>query len=268
MQMPRRYVLALHGRRGGGKSTVAFSAFTRPHIVTSEMDTDVVLAYLDRVGVEHGGMSVPQLVEDEYGPRIDLGRVADGVHDLILDSASATAHPLLAVMAVRDWVDRVGGRAIVILQHTKDGEPAGEAKMLHACDGEAEVVNDGGRRRLTLHKHRRGESGISVPFGLGAEGVVAEVPAHYYSIEGRGSSLRLVPWPSPESGPYAAYLRAVERSLEDDEAPTLRLPPPPVAVCALRSALHRAGWADPADVVERRAAATAAGIPYFSPVEP
>lgn len=266
MSMPARYVLALHGRRGGGKSTVAFGAFERPHIVTSEMDSGRILEYLARIGARHGGMTALRFHDDDEGRRIDLGRIGDDVTELILDSASASPDPALAVAAVRRWVDERGGRAIVILHQNKDGEPAGTAHMLHACDGEAEILVEGGQRRLALHKHRGGDT-RTIAFELGADGAKVRERPRYYSIEGRGTALRLVPYPSPESGPFAAYLRAVEASRRDEEAETLVLPPPPCAVAALRSDLYRGGWIEPADEDERRAFAAAAGVPYFSPLE-
>lgn len=268
MSMPRRYVLALHGKRGGGKSTVAFSAFARPHIVTSEMATDRVLRYLERLGVRHAGLTVARLVEEELTgeKRIDLGEIDEDVDELVLDSASATLDPARAVAAVAEWTSRRNARAIVILHQNKDGAVAGQASMLHACDGEAEVVIEPtGVRRVVLQKHREGEL-RSVIFDLGELGERRNVARRYYSVEGGGGHYRLVPYPDPTGSPHAEYLRAVERSRRDDyEGPALKLPEPPCAVAALKSALYGSGWIEPVDVEARKAFAAEQGVPYFSP---
>jgi len=265
MTMPRRYVLALHGRRGGGKSTVAFGAFERPHVVTAEMATDRVLRYLERLGVRHAGLTVPQLVTETDGTqRLDLGPIADDVEELVLDSASATVSPPMAVEAVRRWVSQRNGRAIVILHQNKDGSVAGQASMLHACDGEAEVVIEPtGVRRVHLTKHREGEL-RSVVFDLGQLGDRKQVARRYYSVEGAPGYYRLVPWPDAASGPHAEYLRAVEKNRRNDD-PELRLPEPPCAVSALRSELYGNGWIEPVDGQARRAFALEQGVPYYSP---
>lgn len=258
-------VVAMHGRRGSGKTTLALQACRRPHVVTAEMDEDLVSAYLARLGVRHAGISRPRRAEDEAGqPVLRWGASAEEADELVLDSATETGDELLAVQMARAWAIRRSGVAIVIFQHTKAGEARGSAQALHACDVEVLVEQLEGERLVSVVKNRFGGT-ASAAFDLADGAPAAPARDRYYSVEGEAPAYRLVPYPSPRSGPYAAFWRWAEAELGKDEGEPVSLPDPPCAVAALRSELYRPPWAEPPDVAARAAFARAQGVPYWSP---
>lgn len=261
-------VIGMHGRRGSGKTTLALQACTRPHVVTAEMDEGLVAAYLTRLGVRHHGISRPRREEDPLTRQavIRWGESAESADELVLDSATETGDELLAVETARAWATRRGGVAIVIFQHTKAGDARGSAQALHACDVEVLVEQLDGERVVSVVKNRFGGT-TSAAFDLAGGGPAQPARDRYYSVEGEAPAYRLVPYPSPRSGPYAAFWRWAEAQLNDpsDDGEPVTLPDAPCAVAALRSELYRPPWSEPPDVADRAAFARAQGVPYWSP---
>lgn len=259
--LPRGKILLLHGTRGIGKTSLALTAFRRPHVATSEMEPEELLRYARRLGARVHGVSAIRVEELEGETAVDLG-VGPGADELVVDSLTATSADVAAMRAVKAWCDATGGRACVVLQHTKDGQYAGSSAIAHAGDVEAELVAGDGERKLRLVKNRFGSLG-DLEFALGPKGPYAPVRGRYYSVEGRPGAYRLASYPSA-GAQRAAYLEAVERDRAHGRS-TLELPDPPVAVAAVPSVLYPGGWVEPEDQATRAAFAEARGVPYFSP---
>ena len=256
-------VAILHGPRGVGKSTLMLDMFPGAWICSDEMEPEQVLAYTARQGVRHGGISVPRW--NEEAQRFDLGvrDPWDGrPYDLCFDSATSVGHDLEALQAVQARCRELGTRGLVILQQTKDGDARGDARLTFMCDVEIQLSVEQGERRAEVRKNRGGPE-VSICYRLGPRGL--ELPRFdgYYSIEGEGGRYELVRHPAARRRRYAGLLRSAEASAAKGEP--VELPPPPLAVCALRSALYRGGWVEPHDVEERERFASAHGVPYFSP---
>jgi len=250
-------VMLLYGPAGVGKTTLALSAFTRPHFASREMDAGLVASYAERVGAELAGVSWIEVAEEgEEGETIALGiRTPIGDWpDLILDSVNATGAPVAALHAAKRYTARTGARAIVIAHITKAGDVRGSSELQHDCDVIVELA--GGR--LESIKSRYGATArLEVSRGAGGRLRVPE-RRRYYSVEGSPGSLRLAPYPH-RGARFADVWRWAKRA-------ELSLPPPPAAAAASRSELYASGWIEPDDVEERIAAAHRAGVPYYSPV--
>lgn len=261
LRLPDGAVVMLHGPRGSGKTSLALQAFERPHVASSEMEPLELLDYARRLGVKLGNVSMIQVLTLPE-PRVDLG-IPEDARDVVVDSLTAT-HQAASVMAeLQERTRRVGGRAIVIVQHRKDDEYAGSAEIAHAADVEVEVLLVQGARTVRVLKNRFGALGNRA-FRLAGGAPESGSRGRYYSVEGRLGDYRLVPHPSAGAR-HAAYLLAVERALDDPDSPALELPPPPCAVAALPSRLYRGGWIEPEDRADRARYADAHGVPYFSP---
>lgn len=264
-------VIVLHGRRGSGKSTLALGSFARPYVVTAEMSPALVELYLHRLGQAHAGIDEAWLDAEASPAELHLGQGAERVRELVLDSATETGDEIAAVRACRAWARRRQGVAILVFQHTKDGQPRGSSAALHACDVEILVEELDGDRVIDVQKNRFGPTG-SRTFRLESDGAAAPKRDRYYSVEGSGGAYRLVPWaglatPTSRTCGRAGVLRFQEEQLAEEDGKPLPLPPPPRAVGASRSLLAPRGWIEPPDWEQRAAFAVAQGVPYWSPLE-
>lgn len=270
IELPRGSVALLHGPKGVGKSTLVQTMLTRPWMCCDEMAPQLVLEYARRQGTPLAGISMPSWIPDPTN-EILLGIPdSDEPWDVILDSATATGHPVEALRAVRKYCQRKGVRGVVIVQQTKDGQARGSATLGFDVDVELELENNEGERRICVVKSRFGAEG-SRGYTLGADGISAPKLDGFYSVEGDPGRYRLVRHPAAQRLRHAGYLWALEEQLahlEDDaesESP-LDIPKMPVAVAALRSRLY-GGWVEPMDSEARRAHAHQAGLNYYSPIE-
>lgn len=205
------------------------------------------------------------------GLRVPDGREVDPgeVRELIVDSGSNTPDDAQTLNWVIQWAKITGGRAIVILWQTTQGESWGGNKLSHLGWQDCVLGRDStGRRTFTTKKDRSNKLG-SLIFALPGESTV-ELTS-YVSVEGEPPGYSLRPWPdytgwSGLSGAkHADVFKAVERS-KDKTKLGFDLPDPPCAVAAHRSRLYASGWAEPGDWRDRAAFAINAGAPYFSPV--
>ena len=259
INLPAGALVLCYGGKGGGKTTVALGAFPNGIFGTTEMSPENVRAYARRLGVQLGQVVVPRLTQDEFGPRVDLR--ASGACDYVLDSLNGTKAPAVALAACRELCDQ-GGRAIALAQITQDDRVRGGEDLPHDADVVIHFERHAGQTRVTVEKNRFGEES-SRTIALGEEGVRGLPRDRYYSVEGQGPHYRLEPWPS-SSAKHAALLAEAEKVAA--EGLLTALPPPPVAVTALRSALYPGGWIEPVDLAARKAYAQGAGIPHYSPV--
>lgn len=266
VDLPPGGLVLLHGPRGVGKTTIAMQAFSETWWCSSEMGPRLILEYAHRVKARIYRITRPEWIEPEDGAaHIDLRQPAGEPRDLVLDSVTATKHPAEAMAAARAYCEAHARRAICIVQQTKDGEARGPSTLGFDCDVEIRLEVEGGRRRLLVEKNRYGREG-ALSYNLGAHGPELPKADRYYSVEGEGGAYRLVAHPAPKAV-YAAYLTAAEASRENEEPEILRLPAPPCAVAAKKSALYRGGWIEPEDWEERKAFSEAHGVPYYSPLE-
>jgi PAS domain-containing protein len=275
LELPRNAIALLHGPKGVGKSTLVLSMLQEPWLCGDEMVPELVLAYVTRQGSRLAGISRPEWIGEPIND-MDL-RIPDREvpPDVIVDSATATGHPVETLRALRRYTARYGTRGLVIVQQTKDGQARGSATLAFDVDVEIELEIDRGERRAVITKNRFGWEG-SRAYALTDRGIGLPTFSGYYSVEGVPGRYRLVRHPAPTRMPYAGYLWAVEEDLAGLERladedlvgrKVLELPPGPVAVAAQRSRLYRGGWVEPQDWEARRVFAEAHGLPYFSPAE-
>lgn len=247
----------LHGPRGIGKSSLAYTAFRRPWVSTSEMDPDLVQSYARRSSIQLAGSARAELRRDLDGePIAELNAPDVGPDGLVVDSLTALGHEEATLSAVKRWCAVACAPAICVLHHTKDQLPSGTAWLLHMGDVEVAVERRDGQRTISVLKNRYGALG-DLTFSLGATGVALPTRDEYYSVEGTGP-YRLVSWPATTAVRHADMLRHAEKHPEG-------VPNKPCSVSALASALYAGGWAEPADWEARRAYSEANGVPYWSP---
>lgn len=259
IELPPGGLVLCYGGKGGGKTTVALSAFTGATFGTTEMSPDNVRTYARRLGAKLGQVVVPRRVDDDAGPHVDL-RVT-GPCDYVLDSLNGTKAPTVALAACRALCDQ-GGRVIALAQITQDDRVRGGEDLPHDADVVIHFERISGQTRVTVEKNRFGEEASRI-ITLGEAGVKGLPRDRYYSVEGQGPHFRLEPWPS-SSAKHAALLVEAEKIAAEGLLCTL--PEPPAAVTALRSRLYSGGWIEPVDWQARRDYAEAAGIPHYSPV--
>lgn len=273
------------GRRGSGKSSLAFTAFegiSRPWLITSEMTPEKVADYCARLGVELGGCSVPgwrrrvrKLPEgtDPYDPpkenaatelAYNFGLPVFGLYpDLIFDSLTGTGDPNATLNMLRAHCALTGARAVITSQVTVEGTARGGSEIEHNVDVVLRIEKmTGGRRRLTVEKNRNGEEG-SLIFKVGRKGVELPKWTRAYSVEGTSPDFTIAPFPASkkQKTEYQDFLIAASKG--EEEAPR-----PPYAVSAQDGgSLYADRWVEPDDADERRAFALAHGLPYYSPSE-
>lgn len=257
--LPPGAVVLLHGPRGVGKTQIALQALERPWFVSAEMTPERLLSYAKRIKSQIAGCSIAAW-SDEAG--MDMG-LRPGRWNLVFDSLTATGHPKEALAAVRAHTALCGSRAVVIAQQNKEGDASGPAGLGFDVDVEIRLDIEQGQRRIVVEKNRFGPE-KSLSYALGKDGPVLPVLDRYYSVEGESGRYRLVSWPSKKHR-YGAYLEACEASRNSEEGDILRLPAPPCAVSALKSALYPGGWCEPQDLSERIAFAELHGIKHYSP---
>lgn len=215
--------LLLHGARGAGKSTIAFSVAgwalsrARPAIWASTEQTPAQVSryarrclgdiWCDLRLLDHPG-------GDELLSLIRGGAVAGGV--LILDSLQGLcdwAAQSAWVRASQDAAAEGRARLVIIGQHKGGGGAAGEGAVPHDVDAVAEITVDAGARLISVDKNRNGPTGRSY-FDLGPNGATLPDLSHAaWSVEGEGEELRLVAYPpaSKRDAKWADLLRALER---------------------------------------------------------
>lgn len=252
LELGPKAVALLAGSRGSGKTSLAFTAFQRPHIVTAEMTVERARTYCARLGVEPVRFRVDlDLEADDLG----LGREQC---ELVVDSLQALGDSVAVLRGVRRWCQETGSRAIVTSQVRKDGQIAGFESVPHDADAVVELRRtSSGQRVAEVTKSRFGAE-RSILFDLGGEDQAVDWGAHYYSVE--GPPYRIVPFPSEKSGLYSSFLRAATKNAEL----AATLPPPPLAVAGVDGGALYGRWIEPADGALRRAHAEESGLTYLS----
>lgn len=260
----------LWGGPGSGKTTIAYQAFQRPHIISAEMSLQRVAEYCARLGVVPASVSVPrweELVEPggEATGSWALGIPATHFGPVILDSATELGGGAEeAIRELHEHREATGAPCIIIGQATKAGDAWGSARLAHAVEVVVELGEDGGRRWARCHKNRAGNIGL-IDFRLSEQGASVGSPKGWYSVEDRrGGGYRLVAWPDSgarNAGPFAAAERDDELGLALRD----RLSSGGWATAYRPSRLAAGGWAAPEDVDARRAYAEASGLRWFNP---
>lgn len=254
----------LAGPPGVGKSTAAFSLFGRPWWASREMSAIQVSDYVKRIGARVHGVGPVAEAEDGGDGRPLVwfpGAVEedpDHPRDLVVDSVSACRFPMAVLEAAQDYARRYERRVLLIGHYTKANQIAGQKQLEHECDHVVTMEFEGQKKRVTIRKSRGGP-GWSGLYVLGKDGVYQPRRRGYFSIE--GPPYRMTKHPTP-----AARFAEVLKLAEKDEDLRNRLPPPPLAVCALRSELYPGGWTEPEDLDERLRFAEQQAIPHWSPV--
>lgn len=252
LELGPKGVALLAGSRGSGKTSLAFTAFEHPVVVTAEMTVERARTYCQRLGVEAARFRVDLDLE---APDLGLGRERA---ELVVDSLQALGDAVAVLAGVRRWCQETGSRAIVTSQVRKDGQVAGFESIPHDADAVVELRRaSSGQRECCVTKSRFGAE-RSILFDLGGDDQAVNWGARYYSVE--GPPYRIVPFPSEKSGLYASFLRAAAK----DEDLARRLPSPPVAVAGVDGGALYGGWVEPADGPLRRAYAEESGLSYCS----
>lgn len=279
-------ILLLKGPKAVGKTSIALTAFagvSLPWILTNEMSIGKVKSYAERLKVRYCGVSWPFLYElepPEYeigGPRpipeerIDLAIRSDRPRSYVYDSLNGLATPAKVLAAVRELVNRSGGRAVVTSQVTTQDEARGGPTIEHNVDAVVRIERaDGDARRAVAEKTRSGPEG-SLIFTIDEATGAIGLPRwdRYYSIEGRGPDYEIRSFPQPGGTPpqYAAFLAAARSGRLPTEI-RAALPKPPIAVAALDGGALYEGpnrWIEPPDAAARCRFATMHGLSYYSP---
>lgn len=291
--IPPGKVCIFRGPRGSGKTSLAMPTLADADVVANEMGPSDYVDFRRRLAETwdhmpvkanvwefvHAEMDYPHLLNPVTQKPIKQGHVIGlrdpktgeevnpgALRELIVDSISNTPDDRQALDYIVKWAERTGGRAIVILWETSQGESWGGAALPHLAWMECVLGRDStGRRLFSTLKDRSNRLG-SLIFSLPGEASV-ELKT-YVSVEGDPPSYTLRPWPdfTGWSGLGSAKHADVFKAVERGKADGLELPDPPLACAAHQSKLYKSGWAEPGDWRERAAFAINAGAPYFSPV--
>lgn len=148
----------LHGARGAGKSTLALlaaaglaeSLSSSALVVCPEMSHEI-LSHTAR-GVKDRRRLVP-LRENHAAWEATARRFRFPI--LLVDSISVFRDPLETMTGVINWARSANAIALVILQQTKGGDPAGAAALQFNVDAVLRLALDGDQRRLFIDEKCR-----------------------------------------------------------------------------------------------------------------
>lgn len=247
--LARGTVLVLYGERGTGKSTVALQAFSRPWMITTEMEPGLCANYAARLGVELVTASEVRAVEE-----LAQLQPPDGVTGIVLDSLNGLG--FLAVEALWEWLTSTC-RALAVpgvgvaMTTTSDGVRGGEV-VPHSCHVLVHCRVTGEGRDLDVQKNRFGGV-VTIPWVLPGE----ELATVYYSVEpAKGGGYQLVAAPWCKSDVW-----------DQVRAKKLHAPPAPAAAAARWDPQLYGGWVEPPDWRRRAAYCEARGVKYWRPGE-
>lgn len=256
LEIPAGWTVLLHGPRGSGKTTIALQTFPAFQLVSSEMAPDAIGRYCARLGIQSPLIldGVCKLGPDQryfFDPSI-LDR-----SDVVFDSlTSSCPDPTIPLMRVCSWASDTGNRAIFIAHNTKDDDARGATTLQHKVDIVVQIDRSDDHYRLSTTKNRGGPERSTIYVKDPIAGLIPPRLDWYYTIEGNGPRYSLLPW--PKQGPWSEPLRLAELG-------KVKLPPPPLAVCAQRSKLADSGWILPGDLEERKLFADSINLPFWDP---
>jgi hypothetical protein len=254
-RLPFGKVALWHGPPASGKSSLAYLTLPGADVVSPEQEPGLVARYRDRLGVPQTRTTSPEF--DENGVLVRLGVEERRPRELIYDSISVAHDDVGVAQFLVDWCASTGARCIAIAHETVAGTAWGGNTIPHLVHARLRVFREPtGGRLVEIGKDRSGPDGRVIPWRMPTD---PPVPAKFVSVEGAPGRYRLVEHPAGKNGAeWAGPLEAAELG-------ELKLPDPPVAVAAKRSRLYAGGWAEPADVDERRAFAEGRGFTFFRP---
>jgi predicted ATP-dependent serine protease len=154
-------VVLLYGRRGSGKTRLAYRWATRAPclVVCPELSLDVARLIVQSTG---GSLDTAYLLQSLDGWESEAERLE--VRSVVVDSLAASTHPTTLLRSLQAWARRCGGIAWAIQHANKRGDHRGDTSLSHWADYEMRLSKPtptASSTRVELLKTRIGPTGIA-----------------------------------------------------------------------------------------------------------